>query len=524
MTPHLTGVWTLVRFAVRRQRLALALWIVLLGGLPAVAAAALADLYPSEAERAELAAGLANPAIEAIYGPVLSDSIGGLTAWRTLCTGAALTGLLAILTVIKHTRAEEESGRLELVGAGVVGRYAPLAAATITALGATTLLGLFITITMAPRGAAGALALGVAYASCGWVFTGVAVLAAQLATTGRTAIGLASAVLGISFALRAAADVSSASWLGWFSPIGWSERIAPYAHDRWWILALSAGTAIVVGALGYALLAHRDLGGGLLAPRLGPATGGIGSIAALRWRQERGMLLGWLAGMVVLAVVVGGVADDVDSIADASPSSAEVIREWTGGGSLIDAFLASCLGIAAILVSAYVISVLHHLRTDEVAGRGEQLLSTRVPRHRWLLTTVALAALASAALLLEVGVIAGAVHGIRSSDAGQLWTVTGGALVQLPVVWLFIGVAALGYGALPRFPSAPWAAFAAAVFISQFGPLFQWQQWLLDLSPFTHVPKLPGSELQVAPLAWLLVAAIALVSLGVVTFRRRDID
>ena len=40
---------------------------------------------------------------------------------------------MAILLVVRHTRAEEETGRAELVGAGVVGRHAPLAAALITA-------------------------------------------------------------------------------------------------------------------------------------------------------------------------------------------------------------------------------------------------------------------------------------------------------------------------------------------------------------------------------------------------------
>jgi putative exporter of polyketide antibiotics len=74
--------------------------------------------------------------LRALYGPVFDTGIGGLTAWRTMAFGAALSGLMAILLVVRHTREEEEAGRLELVGAGAIGRRAPLAAALVTGFGA----------------------------------------------------------------------------------------------------------------------------------------------------------------------------------------------------------------------------------------------------------------------------------------------------------------------------------------------------------------------------------------------------
>jgi ABC-2 type transport system permease protein len=46
---------------------------------------------------------------------------------------------------------------------------------------------------------------------------------------------------------------------------------------------------------------------------------------------------------------------------------------------------------------------------------------------------------------------------------------------------------------------------------------------VLDLSPFAHVPKLPGGDVSAAPLLWLVLIVVALAAVGLLGFRRRDI-
>ena len=84
--------------------------------------------------------------------------------------GGILVAIMAILLVIRHTRVEEEAGRLELVGSAVVGRRAPLTAALLVGGGASVVLGFITALALIgsklPVG--GSFAFGIAWAGLGW--------------------------------------------------------------------------------------------------------------------------------------------------------------------------------------------------------------------------------------------------------------------------------------------------------------------------------------------------------------------
>ena len=60
-------------------------------------------------------------------------------------------------------------------------------------------------------------------------------------------------------------------------------------------------------------------------------------------------------------------------------------------------------------------------------------------------------------------------------------------------------------------------------FVNIFGQSLQLSHWVLDISPFTHVPRLPGGTVNAAPLLWLSVLAVTLCVIGMAGLRRRDI-
>jgi ABC-2 type transport system permease protein len=154
--------------------------------LPLTYASTYAGLYPDAAERAAYAAGTAaSPSIVALLGPVYGDSIGALAVQRAGLV-PLIVGLISLLTVIRHTRTEEEAGRRELLGATVLGRYAGLTAALAVTYAADLLLGVLTTAGLASADLplAGSVAFGLAVALTGVLFATVGGLAAQLTSAG----------------------------------------------------------------------------------------------------------------------------------------------------------------------------------------------------------------------------------------------------------------------------------------------------------------------------------------------------
>ncbi|MEV6931024.1 ABC transporter permease [Dactylosporangium sp. NPDC051485] len=526
------GTWPLVRLALRRDRISLPLWVLILGGIPSALAGSLTKLYPTVQSRIDYASGLeSNPATAALYGHAFSpDTIGGLTAMRIGAIGATLTGLMNILLIIRHTRAEEQAGRRELLGAGAVGRQAPLAAAFVIAVIADLLIALVCTLGLKARDQdpTGALALGLGLALCGLVFAAIAAVVAQLTTSSRSANGISIALLGGFFILRGLGDASGdggAHWLSWISPIGWGQQLRPFATERWWVLLVMLAAAVVLALVAWTLSARRDMGAGLLADRPGSATGERMGTFALAWRLQRGSLLGWTFGFAVVGVVIGSAAKDVGKVVNGSAKVQEALEKMGGRTALVDAFLAAMIALLGLAAAAYAVSSALRLRAEENDHRIEPLLAGSVTRGGWMAGHLAFAFIGAAVPLAAAGLTMGLVHGARVGDVGgQAGRILGAALVQLPAVWVLAGIAVALFGLAPRLVAVSWAGVGLALLFGQFGSALDLSQGVRDISPFTHLPRLPGGEFQALPVTVLVVIAIVLAAAGLVGFRRRDVS
>ena len=275
---ELTGTGRLFRLALRRDRIVATAWILGLWLYAYSQAASIIALYPTQADLDQLARTAqgvgANPAVVAIQGPAYDASTyGGATAWQLVTPWVFLIGLMSLFLVPRHTRQEEESGRAELVSAGAVGRYAWLAAGLLFVVAVNAVLAAITALTFVAVGlpAAGSVALVLACVLNGLVFAGVAAITVQVTQYARPANGMAFAVLGVAFLLRAIGDsAAELSWLSWLSPIGWAERFRPFAGERWAVLALPVALLVALLVVVAGLLTRRDLGAGVLATGPGP--------------------------------------------------------------------------------------------------------------------------------------------------------------------------------------------------------------------------------------------------------------
>jgi len=523
------GTGRLVRLALRRDRILLPAWIGVFVLMAASSAAAVKGLYPDVASRVAAAEAVnSSPALVAMFGRVYDPtSVGSIALVKLTAFGGAGAAILAGMITIRHSRAEEESGRLELLGATIVGRQAPLTAALVVTTSSSIVLALLTAVGLLAAGlpAGGSFVFGASWFAAGVAFTGVAALAAQVARTARGATSLTIGMIGLAYAVRAIGDSSDRfSWLTWLSPLGWVHEMRAFADDRWIVLVLPVTFAGVCAATAFALDARRDLGAGLLSDRPGPAGAGstLQGMLGLAWRLERGTLLAWMLGFALIGWVLGAVAGDVGSFLE-SADSQEMIRRLGGEKGLVDAYLSAEIGILGLVIAAYGVHAAMRLRTEEEAHRAEALLATDVSRLRWAASHLMVAFAGTVALALTAGLAVGAARALDSGRFSDLLDVLAGTLVQLPAVWLIIAIVVAAYGLGARFALIGWVALVSFVLLGEFGTIIELPDSVIRLSPFTHLPKLPGSPLTVAPLVVLFTLAAAFTVAGLTAFRQRDL-
>lgn len=528
----LAGTRLLTRVAFRRDRVMIPAWIYLLTATATGVAYSSGATYSTAAKRLEFAATInKNPAMLALYGPVRdAHSAGSVSLWKAGGIATALVAVMALVITVRHTRADEESGRLELLSAGVVGRYAALTASLAAAVTSSAALAVLVAAGLIAVGlpAAGSIAFALGWFAVGVMFAAVAAVTAQVSPSSRVANGLALTVLGAAYLLRAVGDAGGhdgPTWLTWVSPLGWVAHLDPYAGERWWVLGLPAAFAALCLAVAFALVGRRDIGAGLLPERPGPAeaAASLRGPLTLAWRLQRGPLLAWTCGFAIYAAAMGGVVDSAGDLLGGK-SGRDILARLGGHHGIVDAFLTTAMAMMALVASVYGVLAVLRLRGEEAGGLAEPLLVTRVSRIGWAAGHITIALAGSALLMGVAGFVMGLVHGLRAHDlATQLPRVMGSALVQVPAVWVLVGIAVVLFGLVPRYVTVAWGALGLFLLLGELGPLLKLKQWAMDVSPFAHVPKLPGDAMRTTPVAALAVVAAVLIALGLAGLRRRDI-
>jgi ABC-2 type transport system permease protein len=528
-TASSTGAWRLVRLILRRDRVRLSLWVVSLVTLMAVSAQSVASMYgtPQQAAAYVRTAG-DSPALVMFAGPGYGfdrPNPGVILVNETSLWMALATALMSVFLVNRHTRAEEESERMDLVRSLVVGRHAHVIAVSAVAVASNVLVGAgAAAITLAfgfPL--TGTLALCGSFAAVGVAFAGVATVAAQVGATVRSSLGLATGAAGLAFVVRGIGDVS-APVLSWLTPFGWGIGVRAYAGERWWALAGPLVLAAALVQIAVALSVGRDLGSGLLAQRAGPATASAVTRhpLGLTVRLQRNAVIGWLAGVVVIGLVYGSVADDVDAMLADNPELADYLAQ-VSGASLADSYLATAVRIIALMIGGFAVSSTLRCRSEEAAGFAEPVLATPLARWRWMGHHLAVTVVATGLLVVASDAAVGASYAAALGEPSQIGAMALASLATLPALLVLIGVTAALVGWLPHATGVAWGALAFVTVVALFGTVLRLPVWLLDLSPLTHAPNVPAEDWSARAVAALTLIGTALIAAGLGGFRRRDI-
>lgn len=522
----------LIRFILRRDRLRIPIWLISIAAVTWAVAIAFTDLYSSEMERQAMAETMKNPAMIAMVGPGygLDDyTNGAMMAHQMLLFTAIAVGLMSILMVARHTRAEEEDGRIEMIRSLPVGRLSHLSAALIVVSVTNVFLALIVGVGLYSLGIEsmdleGSLLYGAALGATGLFFAALTAILAQLSESSRGAMGLAFSFLGLAYLVRAVGDVSNET-LSWFSPFGWILGTEVFVNNIGWPIVLTIGISLILAILALFLNATRDLEAGFLPARAGRihASPLLQKPLGLAFRIQRTAILAWAVGMIILGASYGSVLGDLESFF----SNTELMQELltpAAGFSLTEQFIALLMNIMATISTIPALMAMLKLYGEEKKNRTEHVLARPVSRLRLMggyfflsfVTAFVMQSLAAIGLWA-----AGAAVMEEGLSFGMIYQ---SAMVHTPAMWIMASTAVLLIGVAPRWSGLVWGYLLYSFMTVYLGGLLNFPDWLGKLSPYGHIPGLPVEEMNWLKVSVLTCIAGVLTAVGFVGYRKRDMQ
>ncbi|MDR2889023.1 MAG: hypothetical protein LBV33_04185 [Lachnospiraceae bacterium] len=518
------------RFILKREGFMSSIWVVSLTAFSAIIVAMYPGLFPTAEAMQGLVATMNTPAMIALMGPVYGIEVASpamVMAQECLIWLAIAVIIMNIFVVNRHTRADEELGRFEMLASLPVGRLANSAATIafsfLLNLVVAVLIAVFLII-IPIEGATitGALVYGLSIGMQGMVFAAVTLLAAQLFSTARGSMGVSFAVMGVAYALRAQGDVAD-NVLSYISPMGLGLKVEAFYSNDFLPVGILMAEGVVLSLVALWVHSRRDIGAGIFPARKGRAHASIALRGPLGWavRMMRGSFIVWSIGIFALGATYGAVIGELDNFVENNEMISQMLMA-AGGMSMVDAFIAMLNPIMALIITVPLINCIQRLHLEEKRGRLESILSAAVPRIK-LYGSFTLIAVIEAVVFTCLGAL-GLYVTAEATGTVELTVLLQASLVYLPAIFCMIGLAALLVGWRPKLSLAVWVVACYAFLMFYFGRIFtDIPEWVRKLSPFSNTPELPVQEFTATPLIVMCIIAIALWLVGLLGYRHRDL-
>lgn len=532
MDRHLfSGTGSLSRFLLRRDRIRIPIWISGFVFTTVVIGAAFTDLYENAQERQAIAETMKNPAMTAMVGPgygLENYTSGAMMAHQMLLMTAVVVGLMSVLLVIRHTRTDEEDGRIEMIRSLPVGRLANLSSTLLVIflvnilLAVITGIGLYA-LRIESMDLEGSLLYGAALGATGMIFASITAVFAQLSQNARSAVGWSIAFLLLAYIVRAVGDIGNEA-IAWLSPLGWILRAEVYVNNLWWPVLLTAGVAVLLAAVALYLNSIRDLGAGFFPGKPGRihASPLLQGPLGLALRLQRTSLIAWAIGMYVLGASYGSVMGDMESFfADVDIMQDMLTR--TEGFTLVEQFIPMLMAVMSIIGTIPVLMAMLKLKSEEKNDRVEHVLGRAVSRNRQLGSYLLISLAASFVMISLAGIGLGTAASATMEDGFDVGMAYRAAVSYLPALWLMIGLTVLLLGLVPKFTGLVWLYLTFSFIVVYMGSLLQFPEWVEKLSPFGHISGIPIEEFDFGTAAVLTLIAAVLMILGFLGYNKRDI-
>ena len=474
--------------------------------------------------------------------PIRPDTVAGYVEFRGFHSLAILFAVWAMTSATGFARGDEERGIVEALLATGTDRVALV----VSRLGAFV-----IALSAASAAAAAGFVTGVAshresihvpglVEECAILVAlalacyAIALLVAEVAPA-RAATAAAGTVLVGLYLLNSMSRVfDSLSTWRWLSPFRYydlSQPLTPGGPFDVRGFFVLVGIAIFAGAVAALAFEVRDLGSGLVAVRSRPGLAAHDVPREARWRypvlrdlyRERLGILGWTAGLAVLAFVCAALTKTVVQVLLSIPTLAPYLSALVRSQIYPGVLGFTWLNLAQLLFAALAIAQVARWAAEDVDGRLEITLSQPVSRAAIVVERMAVLAVTALVIAAVSGLTlfyASQAQGI-DLDPGRL---VAASLMLVPFALVFAGAGALLAAWNPRAAVGLLGAFAFASYLdTELGAIYRLPLWLQDLSAF----KLFGTPL-VTGVDWrnvtlMLALAVAGTATSILLMQRRDV-
>ncbi|REC32631.1 tetronasin resistance protein [Enterococcus pseudoavium] len=474
-----------------------------------------------------------NPAMISMVGPTPIKSgadytLGAMYAHEMLLFCGLFAMIVSALHVVSHTRKEEELGLTELVRSFRVGRQANSLAVIVEVVLINLLLGLLIGGVMTSFGVAtidaeGSLLFGASVAMAGIIGGVLALVLSQIMATSTGAAGSTLSLVGLLYILRAGTDVSDVA-LSMFNPMGWTYLTYPFTENNWSPLVIAWLFNLLMLVVAFVLEGRRDMGTGYLPEREGRSTAknALLSVPGLLFRINRGVMIGWLIGFVVMGAAYGSIYGDMQVFLGSNELMKQMFTQ--SGVSIEESFTATIMMVMIGLVTILPIAVVNRLFAEETRLHLSQLYATRVTRGQLYWTTMILAVLAGVVGIgfASVGLGGTAIAAMGDHSTMDLLDFLAAGYNFLPAVLFYIGLAALALGWLPKLGKVIYAYLGYSFALNYFGGILDLPEWFAKTAIQSWIPQLPMETFDGVTFAVITMISLVFLVVGFLGYQRRD--
>lgn len=525
------GLTKQIRFIFRKERITSTIWISSIIIISALVASVYSNIFATAEDIFAMANLFEMPAMAAILGPIYgieNITTGALYSASMLLFTVVALAIMNIFFVLRHTRSDEENGRIELIRSLPTGRLSNLGATMTVAVVINLALSLLTALTLSVLSIpsmdfGGCVLYGFSLGISGIVFACITAVIAQLSSSSRTCMGISMGVLGVLYILRAVGDVGSQT-LSLISPLGMILRTQCYANNYWWPVIVIFVISVAFAMLAFYLNSIRDTNQGILKIRQSKVKAStLKSSHGLTIKLIKNAVIAWAASLLIFGLVYGSVMGDMESLINGNEFLKSILIP-PEGHTQTEMFITLIISMIAVMSAVPSMGSVLKLSNEEKHHRIENIMSKAVSRQRVLAGYVIIAFIESFIMLFVSMLGLWAACSIVMETPITFIALFSSIMVYLPAIWVAIGIATVLHGIIPDKASAISYGYLGFSFLLLYlGRMMDFPSWTKYFSPFGYIPQLPVDTVNFLTLALLTVTAGIFVAGGFILYRRRDL-